>query len=50
LPATCTVAVDPAGGFAFSSSATGTVVAKATVGAASATILLNFLGLKFTSP
>jgi hypothetical protein len=50
LPSTCMVAVDPAGGFIFTSSTTGVVVVTAKVGAASAAISLNFKGLKFTGP
>lgn len=50
LPATLTVAPTPSGGFGFVSTVTGTFSVKATVGAASGTFLLNFTGLKFTSP
>lgn len=50
LPSTLTVVPDPAGGFNFNSTTTATYVVKATVGAATGTFTLNFLGLKFTSP
>jgi hypothetical protein len=48
LPATLTATADPAGGFIFNSTVTGSYIIKATVGAASASITLNFTGLKFT--
>lgn len=52
LPASLTVAADPAipGRFNFVSTLTGSWIVRATVGAASVSITLNFLGLKITSP
>jgi hypothetical protein len=50
LPATLTVTSDPAGGFSFVSSTTGSFNVKAMVGAASGTLMLTFTGLKFTNP
>lgn len=50
IPSTLTVAPTPSGGFNFVSTVTGQFSVKATVGAAIGTFLLNFTGLKFTSP